>query len=67
MPQPTSVPTPAPGTTLDAAMVAEPVTGLISDGQGFRGDLPAWMITLIVVGLVVAILGAVTYVYRRLR
>ena len=61
--QPTLVPTPAPGTTLESTMVAEPVTGLISDGEG----VPGWLITLINVGFLLAIVGAAVHAYRNLR
>ena len=63
MPQPTSVPTPAPGTTLDAAMAEEPITSVASDREG----VPGWLITLINVGFLLAIVGAAVHAYRNLR
>ena len=55
----TLIPSPTP----TDARVIEPATEAATDSQG----IPAWLVALIVLGFLLAILGAATYAYRRLR
>ena len=55
----TSVPSPTP----DATRAVEPVTEITSE----RAGMPAWLIALIIVGFLVAMVGAAAFAYRHLR
>ena len=55
----TLIPSPTP----TDARVIEPATEAATDSQG----IPAWLVALIVLGFLLAILGAAAYAYRRLR
>ena len=55
----TSVPSPTP----DATKAVEPVT--LEDTE--RVGMPAWLVTLIVVGFLLAIVGAAVYAYRHIK
>ena len=70
-PSPTATPTPAPTVSLasvpsptpDATIAVEPETGITSE----KGSISAWLIALIVLGLLLAIVGAAAYAYHKLR
>ena len=55
----TSVPSPTP----DATKAVEPIT--LEDTE--RAGMPAWLVTLIVVGFLLAIVGAAVYAYRHIK
>ena len=70
-PSPTATPTPEPTVALasvpsptpDAATAVEPETEITSE----KGGISAWLIALIVLGLLLAIVGAAAYAYHKLR
>ncbi len=70
-PSPTATPTPAPTVALasvlsptpDATIAVEPETGITSE----KGGISAWLIVLIILGFLLATVGAAAYAYRHLR
>ena len=62
-PDPTLTATPAPSPTSEAARVEEPETPTASDREG----IPAWVIVVIVLGVICATIGGAVYAYQKLR
>ena len=62
-PDPSSIETPAVSTTPDAMRVGELETSAASEGEG----IPAWVIVVILIGLLIATIGGAIYAHRNLR
>ena len=62
-PEPTSTATQSPSPTPEATRVEEPETPTATDGEG----IPAWVIVVIVLGVIYATIGGTVYAHRKLR